>query len=600
MLRNEYPRPQFKRANWINLNGEWMFEFDDQDRGWKERWFLPNVEFSKKINVPFVYQAKLSGINDKTPHDIVWYKRTFRLDTFGCKTLLHFGAVDYQADIFVNGNLVCSHSGGHTPIDVDITPFFKEEEQQLAVRVYDPHEDESIPRGKQFWEEKPRGIWYTASTGIWQSVWIEQVAETHLVGLRYTPLFDEGKVQVEAELNHFQKNKKLHYQIFSKSLLIGEGTLKFFQQKLDFVCDIFQQKIFRTNFHGEGWDWTPENPHLFDIHLEILNEADQVIDEVQSYFGMRKVHIENGMVYLNNRPYYQKLVLDQGYWPEGLLTAPTDEAFVKDITLAKEMGFNGCRKHQKMEDPRFLYWADKLGYIVWGECAAPPIFNNLSTSRLMSEWTEIIKRDYNHPCILTWVPINESWGVPNIHFDRQEQHFSQAMYHYLHALDKTRLVISNDGWEMTETDICAIHNYAHGEKSETDKYAEFKETLLKEENLVGRASHAAWRIYAQGFIHQQSPIMLTEFGGIGFQVSDSAGWGYTSANTEEEFISEYERIMKAVYASKALWGYCYTQLYDVEQELNGFVTYDRELKCNLSRIKEINDSSHLIQLYSAK
>ena len=280
----------------------------------------------------------------------------------------------------------------------------------------------------------------------------------------------------------------------------------------------------------------------------------------------------------------------QGYWPTGLLTAPSDEDFVKDIEFAKEMGFNGCRKHQKMEDPRFLYWADKLGYIVWGECAAPPMYQPESVYRLMHEWTEIVERDYNHPSIIVWVPINESWGVPHIHCEDQQQ-FSQAMYHYLHSIDETRLVISNDGWEMTKTDICAIHNYMHGQKDEVEKYERYCEMLSTREKLVSYPS-TAWQIYAQGFSHQGEPIILTEFGGIGFDVSGEKGWGYTSVQNEEEFLEDYGRIMDAVYASTGLWGYCYTQLADVEQEINGLLTYDRKAKCDLSKIAEINNRYH--------
>ena len=301
------------------------------------------------------------------------------------------------------------------------------------------------------------------------------------------------------------------------------------------------------------------------------------------------------MMYLNNRPYYQKLVLDQGYWPNGLLTTPTDEALKKDIVLAKEMGFNGCRKHQKTEDPRFLYWADRLGFLVWGECAAPTIYNEHSVSRLMQEWTEIIARDFNHPSIVTWVPINESWGVPSIAWNRQQQHFSQAIYHYIHSLDETRLVISNDGWAMTETDICGIHNYAHGNEHETKKYAYFKQSLRTREDLLHRISNA-WPIFAKGFSYAGQPILLTEFGGIGFDVSGRPGWGYTSVRNEVAFLKDYQRIMDAVYESVGLWGFCYTQLTDVEQEINGLLTYGRKPKASLEEIKAINDQFHVPQI----
>lgn len=595
MTEKGYPRPQLVRSQWENLNGSWQFAFDDENIGQKERWYQDNQAFDLTIEVPFVYQAALSGIHQRKSHPVVWYQRELYLVKNPKKRyLLHFGAVDYEADVYVNGQHVCNHIGGHTSFECDITDYLNDTaNQQLTIRAYDPLHDESIPRGKQFWEEESTGIWYTNSTGIWQTVWLEEVHPLYLTCLQLTPHFDEGKVQIQTTLSQTTgtEDVKLAYQIYFKDTLITSGTQNFHQGKNDFCVDVIQEHIFRTNFHHDGWSWTPENPNLFDVQCQ-LYQNEQRIDEVRSYFGMRKVHTANGMVYLNNKPYYQKLVLDQGYWPEGLLTAPSDDDFVKDIQLAKEMGFNGCRKHQKTEDPRFLYWADQLGYLVWGECAAPAIYNSEAITRSMKEWMEIIERDYNHPCIVTWVPINESWGVPRISFNRQEQHFSQAMYHFIHSLDTTRLVISNDGWAATETDICAIHNYMHGQKEEVSKYQYFKETLHTRENLIHHHS-TAWPIFAEGFSYQNQPILLTEFGGIGFDVSGQPGWGYTSVNNEDEFIEDYQRIMTAVYQSRGLWGYCYTQITDVEQEINGLLTYDRQPKCDLSKIKAINDQYHI-------
>jgi beta-galactosidase/beta-glucuronidase len=596
MLKNNYPRPQFVRQDWQNLNGEWKFAFDDQNVGINERWFEQEGKYNQTIQVPFVYQCELSGICDTTPHNIVWYYREFQLyGQPGKSVLLHFGAVDYEADVYVNGQHICHHIGGHTSFTADITDFLcKEGTQIVSVRAYDPHYDESIPRGKQFWEDESRGIWYTNSTGIWQTVWLEVVSRQHIENVRFTPLFDEGKVQLEVLLSQWKKDVSLSYAIHFKEQKVASGCVDSVNQKIVFVLDLFQEHIFRSNYHDNGWSWTPEAPNLFDLEL-VLRDGNDELDRVSSYFGMRKVHTENGMIYLNNKPYYQKLVLDQGYWPKGLLTAPSDEDFVKDIGLVKEMGFNGCRKHQKMEDPRFMYWADKLGFLVWGECAAPAIYNNDAAERLMIEWSDILARDYNHPSIITWVPINESWGVPNISFQRQQQHFSQALYHYIHALDPTRLVISNDGWAATETDIVAIHNYAHGRTDEIKKYEYFKESLSTRDKLLARSS-TPWPIFANGFGYQDQPILLTEFGGIGFDASGQPGWGYTSVEDEGEFVREYKRIIDAVYASVGLWGFCYTQITDVEQEINGLLTYDRRAKCDLKKIRAINDGYHVIRV----
>ncbi len=594
MKRTEYPRPNFRREQWVNLNGEWDFDFDDQNLGLSEQWFVNDTHlFSKTIQVPFVFQSQESGIDERTVHNVVWYQKTFEYQKEAYKNLiLHFGAVDYQAMVYVNGQLAICHEGGNTPFKVDITHLLSDSAQQtVVVRVRDENADEEMPRGKQFWEAESRSIWYTNSTGIWQPVWLEEVSPTFISDVKYHIVYDQGRVEMEVDVTgSLLENLVLEYQVTYKDELITSGSYQVNKKKTFQTFDVIQGHIFATNFHDDGRSWTPENPNLFDVKLTLRQE--KVLDTVESYFGFRKIHTANGMVYLNNKPFYQKLVLDQGYWPTGLLTAPSDEDFVKDIQLAKEMGFNGCRKHQKMEDPRFLYWADVLGYVVWGECAAPPMYTNTSVARLMVEWTEIIERDYNHPSIVTWVPINESWGVPNISHDRKQQHFSQSIYHYIRSLDQSRLVISNDGWAATETDIVAIHNYMHGQANEEKKYNYFKETLSTRENLVKNPS-TAWPIFADSFEYQGQPILLTEFGGIGFEVSSQEGWGYTTVGSEEEFLQDYARIMDAVYASRGLWGYCYTQITDVEQEINGLLTYDRQPKCDLAKIKEINDAYYI-------
>lgn len=594
-VRNEYPRPQFKRQQWLNLNGSWNFTYDDNDLGIKEKWFIGGKNFSKTIIVPFVYQTEKSGIHDTSTHEIVWYHKKININLMTDKRyILHFGAVDYFADIYLNGQHVGSHKGGNVSFSFDVTYFLNDEDNDLVVRVFDPQGDETILRGKQYWKADSEKIWYTNTTGIWQTVWMEEVAMTYLENIKITPLFDDGKVQLDLSLNQQTSSSEIMFEIKYSEIVVTKGTVKMIDKNSSVAVDLLGQEIFRRNFHGEGWSWTPEQPNLFDLKLT-LKVAGRIVDEVESYFGFRKVHQENGMVYLNNKPYYQKLVLDQGYWPESLLTAPSDEALKADISLAKEMGFNGCRKHQKTEDPRFLYWADKLGYLVWGECASAPIYHEYSVNELMREWQEIIARDYNHPCIITWVPLNESWGVPQIQRDRQQQHFSQAIYHYIHSVDSTRLVISNDGWSMTETDICAIHNYSHGNSDEIEKYNFFVKTLSKIENILSYPS-TPWPIYADGFAHKDVPIILTEFGGIGYKVGESQGWGYTSVATEKDFIDEYQRILQAVYSSKALWGFCYTQLTDIEQEINGLLTYHRKSKCDLKKIKAINDSYHCATL----
>jgi len=590
--RNEYPRPQFVRKEWQNLNGAWQFDFDDADVGVKEKWFRPDRKLSRLIEVPFAYQSKLSGIHDPSFHDWVWYKRDFKVDPGwkGKRVLLHFGAVDYRAWVYVNGQYAGMHEGGHTPFHFDITDLLTWDEEQVAVRVEDPSTDETIPRGKQFWLEKPDAIWYTPTTGIWQTVWLEAVSDARLARVKFQPDLDRGDVIAEFETTRAAAGGTLDVEISFKGTTVVADRIAIREPYAKRSYHLVNRNIFRTAVHHDGWTWTPENPNLFDVKLTLRQDG-RAVDEVETYFGMRKIHTERGMVYLNNKPYYQKLVLDQGYWPDGLLTAPSDDDLKRDIELAKAMGFNGCRKHQKVEDPRFLYWADRLGFLVWGECASAASFSADAAARLTREWIEIVERDFNHPCIVAWVPLNESWGVPDIRSSRQQQHHSLALYSLIHSLDPTRLVVSNDGWELTKTDICAVHNYNHGQPDEPDKYEYFKASLSTKEEIL-RSQPGRRAIYANGFEHEGEPILLTEFGGIAYRISDEQGWGYTTAGSEEEFVREYRRIMEAVYASKVLHGFCYTQLTDVEQEVNGLLTYDRRPKCDPEQIRRINAMWH--------
>ena len=311
-MRLAYPRPQMVREYWQNLNGTWQFCFDDADKGLEKKWYLGKEDFDHVIQVPFVYQCRLSGINDSQNHEIVWYKRNFEAEKKSEeRMILHFGAVDYQAMVFLNGTLVCEHEGGHTSFSVDITDFLGEGEQILVIRVFDPLKDELIPRGKQIWEESPKGIWYTGTTGIWQTVWLEAVNKKHISGIKFTPLFDDGKENICCDMAGTDREDCLEYLIRFHDELICEGTVKCHSQEINLDVDLIQNHIFRTNFHDYGWSWTPEMPNLFDVVFTLRDVDGNVLDHVKSYFGFRKVHIENGKVYLNNKPYYQRLVLDR-------------------------------------------------------------------------------------------------------------------------------------------------------------------------------------------------------------------------------------------------------------------------------------------------
>lgn len=591
MIRNEYPRPQFVRSNWLNLNGQWRFKFDDQQLGQSEKWYESELSTAQEITVPFVYQASASGIDDQQVHDTVWYQRNFELESVQNdeQVLLHFGAVDYQAKVYVNHHYVGQHDGGDNSFTFDITnELIAGRSQQLTVMVSDRSYDETLPRGKQSWTGKSEEIWYTNSTGIWQTVWVEKLKRQHIEYIQMTPDLDRTSIDLNIQVPDAAIGLKLKYQITFKKELVASDQLLITSNCVQRSIELFQQHIFRSEFHHDGWTWTPDHPNLFDINFKLVTADGTITDKVDSYFGMRKISTENGMIQLNNHPYYQRLVLDQGYWPTGLLTAPTDEAFKFDIEMAKKMGFNGCRKHQKIEDPRFLYWADKLGYLVWEEVASAPYYSGKTADRLIDAWKESVLRDYNHPAIIVWVPLNESWGVDRIHLNKQQQHFSEALYHMIHALDTTRLVESNDGWDNTVTDIVAIHNYSHGVSANSRQYRHFTETLAHIESLVNQAP-GKWDIFAKGFHYQGQPVVLSEFGGIGFAIDDEEGWGYTVATSQQNYLSELRRVLNPLVESKGLWGYCYTQLTDVEQEINGLMSYDRQPKANVDELRKVFD-----------
>lgn len=589
MKRSEYPRPQFVRKNWLCLNGTWGFTFDDNDLAASEHWEKDSFWPEGEIEVPFCFESKLSGIQDTSMHDRFFYKRRFIVPESWkeSRILLHFEAVDYQCRVFLNEKLCAQHTGGNTGFCVDITDYLCAGEQTIAVAVYDPAQDETIPRGKQFWKEENEGIWYTRTSGIWQSVWLEPVDDIHISRLKFTSDVDHDTVLVEAEFSDWEKEMYLEVDISFQGETVCRdryfvSNKNIFRRSIHLAGD----HILNKNVHGPCRCWSPENPVLYDVSLKLL-AAGRIVDCVDSYFGMRKIHTENGITFLNNRPYYFKLVLDQGYWRDGILTAPSDEDFITDIRLMKEMGFNGCRKHQKVEDARFLYHADTMGFLVWGEMAAACLYTDRGVADYAKEWFEVIERDYNHPSVVAWVPFNESWAVPDIGRNRRQQDQTMGMYYLIRSLDDTRLIVNNDGWEMTKSDICAIHNYAHGSTQEPEKQEFFRRTLQDKDILLS-CTHAGRNVYAEGYSHQDEPILITECGGINYRSEESGCWGYTNAGSEADFLMQYEHVVSSILQSDLIYGFCYTQLSDVEQETNGLLTYDRVPKCDPAKIREIN------------
>ena len=398
--RPEYPQPQFERQQWQTLNGQWEFEYDDNNAGLDQDWGSGSKKFTRSILVPFAPETKKSGIGDTSFHPVVWYRRTVSTPAgwTGKRVLLHFGAVDYHARVWLNGHSLGTHEGGNVPFQFDITSHLKPGSNVLVVRAEDPPTDRYIPRGKQYWEPKSRGIFYTRTTGIWQPVWLESAGASYLERVRITPNM-EGGVKFEATIKRPAPDTEFHAivrsqnQTVAATMSVAEGP-----------------RATAAAFVRSPRQWTPLSPSLYDVVFE-LRRGRQVLDRVQSYFGFRTIGIENDRVTLNNRPIYLKMVLDQGYWPESTLTPPTDEAIQYDIRMTKAMGFNGARKHQKLEDPRFLYWADKMGLLVSSEMANAYLFDEGYVERFTREWTEAVERDYNHPSIIMWVPINESWGI---------------------------------------------------------------------------------------------------------------------------------------------------------------------------------------------
>ncbi|MBI2680164.1 MAG: glycoside hydrolase family 2 [Candidatus Solibacter usitatus] len=575
--RPEYPQPQFQRADWLNLNGNWEFEFDDANKGLDQDWAAGATKFSRKITVPFCFESRRSGIGDTSFHPWVWYRRSISVpeNWKGRRVLLHFGAVDYRATVWVNGRLAGRHEGGNTPFQFDITPLLKAGSNALTVRAEDPPTDRYIPRGKQYWEPKSRSIFYTRTSGIWQTVWLEAAGDSYLRGVRITPGMD-GNVRFDARLARGSTDLEFHAAVSAGGKTVATASGPGGAERAAISAVVADPKL-----------WSLENPQLYDVTFE-LRRGGAVLDKVTSYFGFRSVGIANGRVTLNGRPTYLKMILDQGYWPETILTPPSDEALQFDIRIAKDMGFNGARKHQKLEDPRFLYWADKMGFLVSSEMANAWLFDDAYAERFTREWMETVDRDYNHPSIVIWVPINESWGTPDL-ADRRQQNHLKALYTLTHSLDATRLVIDNEGWEHTNmTDLFALHDYTRTGELLYERYKE-----LGRPNAPVPNNHRA--ALAPGYAYNGSPFLLSEFGGIAFipaghQVPEES-WGY--AGVEKSADAALERLAglyRAIARIPAFAGICYTQLTDVEQEVNGLFTYDRKPKFDVRRIKEINDN----------
>lgn len=574
--RAEYPRPQFQRDAWLNLNGPWEFEFDDGNAGLDQDWAGSGHRFTRTITVPFCFESPASGIGDRSFHPWVWYRRSVTIPSGwkGRRVLLNFGAVDYRAMVWVNGRLAGSHEGGNTPFAFDVTALAKPDANVITVRAEDPPADRTIPRGKQFWEPQSRSIFYTRTSGIWQTVWLEAAGETYLESARVDASLD-GTVRFDVRIARPRSDAGIAVAVRWKDHVVARSTVPAQGDRVRLAVAVNEPRL-----------WSPRSPDLYDVVFE-LKAGDRTLDTVSSYFGFRTVGVRRGRVVLNDNPIYLKFVLDQGYWPESALTPPSDEAIQYDIRMTREMGFNGVRKHQKLEDPRFLYWADRMGLLVSSEMANAHAFDNVYAERFTREWIEAVERDVNHPSIIIWAPINESWGVPDLSDLRQQAHL-RALYTLTRSLDASRLVIDNEGWEHTEmTDLFAIHDYVRTGDLLLEKY----KTLGQLDS--GAPNNGFDPPLVPNGKYNGSPVYLSEFGGIAFippghQVPQQA-WGYSGVEkTPEAALERLRGLYAAIAKVPAFVGLCYTQLTDVEQEVNGLMTYDRKMKFDAKTIGEIN------------
>ena len=578
ILSSSHPNPLLERERWRSLNGRWRFAIDAIGS-----YRQPSeVEFDLEITVPFPPESKLSGIGDQGLHVAVWYAlrvelRSEDLPPPGGRLLLHFGAVDYAATVWVGGQHIVEHRGGHTPFAADVTDAIQTLESgaqilEIVLRAEDDPNDLAKPRGKQDWLPEPHAIWYPRTTGIWQDVWLEPVAAVRISELRWTPYLERWEFGVDVRvIGQLRDGLQLRVRLLEDDDALADDRYALTRNELSR----------RIGLQDPGVDdfrdyllWSPSHPHLIRAVVELL-DGETVLDRVLSYTAMRSVTVTENLFLLNKRPLTLRLVLDQGYWPESLLAAPSDEALRRDVELIKRLGFNGARKHQKIEHPRWLYWCDVLGVLVWEEMPSPYRFTPDAVERLTAEWLEALRRDVSHPCIVAWVPLNESWGVPDLPTNAAHRDYVSALYHLTKAIDPTRPVIGNDGWEVSQTDIVGIHDYTDDTVLLERRYHDLEAVrrTVEHQRPGGRP------LRLDGFTLRDHPVVLSEFGGI--SVAGQGGWGYSSASDDATLLARFEALMASVRRSEGLAGFCYTQLCDTFQEKNGLLREDRSPKADI-------------------
>jgi beta-galactosidase/beta-glucuronidase len=567
--RAEYPRPQFERDEWINLNGRWSYTFDWGKSG-TQRGLAHSEGFDDEILVPFCPESALSGVRHTDFIEMMWYHRRLEVPAWwaGRRILLHFGAVDYESEVFIDGRPVGRHWGGTSSFSYDITPYVTPgQSHNLVVYVRDETRSGVQPAGKQCPDYASRGCHYTRTTGIWQTVWMEPVSPWALESCRIVPDLDGSRFLVAPRFWAQKRGLRFRATLLDGGAVVAraEGAAG---DGLTYELPVPEPK-----------PWSPGSPFLYDLLLEVLDGGGEVLDAVRSYAGLRKVHVEGNRFYLNNEPFYQRLVLDQGFYPDGIWTAPSDAALKQDIELAMRAGFNGARLHQKVFEERFHYWADKLGYLTWGESSSWGIDlkDEVSARNFLSEWRAIVLRDRNHPSIVAWTPLNETRDVGD---GRQHYRLHADAYDLARALDPTRPINDASGYVHVKTDLWTVHTYE-------------QDPAALRARLAPDAQGRVWRCFPEHEAdYAGQPYLVDEFGGIKWipeaRQYAANSWGYgNDPTTLDEFYARLEGLVDAVLAHEHIAGFCYTQLTDVEQEQNGVYNYDRTDKFDMARIAAI-------------
>lgn len=590
--RPEYPRPQFVRSEWLCLNGEWQFEIDNGDSG-LDRGLLDR-ELNDRILVPFCPESSLSGIGNTDFMLAVWYRRTVTIPAnwTNQRILLHFQAVDYDTTVWVNGVEVGRHRGGFTPFTCDLGASVKAGETiTLVVRARDDYHPVQ-PRGKQSQRYYNYTCFYTRTTGIWQTVWLEPVPSASLRRPRITPDVANSMFRIEQQITNVQPGMKLTATLRDAAGVVSTATCAAdldFSPRLDLPISAERRRL-----------WSIQNPHLYDLDLTLSDVNGEMVDHISSYAGLRNVTIQGKAIKINGEVIFQRLVLDQGYYPDGIMTAPTEEALVRDIELSVAAGFNGARLHQKVFEERFLYHADKMGYIVWGEFAdwgfdkgrVSSLDSGVPTITYAAQWLEAIERDYSHPSIIGWCPFNENIQHTQ---DRITTHDDalRALFLATKALDTTRPVLDISGYShrVPESDLYDSHDYLPaGEfQQELGKFKERHGHLSEGKAFTNQEPNHEWSIPYRG-----QPYFVSEFGGLWWnpELEKPGGvqssWGYgTAPKSTEEFYERFEGLCAALLDNPNMFGYCYTQLTDVFIEQNGIYLFDRRPKFDLERIRKI-------------